>query len=125
MTLAGFALKNATVTWWRSLTLGAFIFAIAFVMILFGSFSTAVKERIDNVIVRGLTAHIQFRSDKSAEQDMVEFYSGGWNDIATLPASTVCAITGIVGTRPRGPGSVPRVRRAYPSCTGPSASSPC
>ena len=112
MTLPGFALKNATVTWWRSLTLGAFIFAIAFVMTLFGSFSTAVKERVDNVIVGGLTGHIQVRSDKSQEQDIVEFYSAGWDDIATLPASTVGAVMGIVRDLMPGARLVTRARRS-------------
>jgi putative ABC transport system permease protein len=112
MTLAGLALKNATVTWWRSLTLGAFILAIAFVMTLFGSFSTAVKERVDNVIVGGLTGHIQVRSDKSQEQDIVEFYSAGWDDIATLPASTVGAVTRIVRDLMPGARLVTRARRS-------------
>jgi putative ABC transport system permease protein len=112
MTLPGFALKNATVTWWRSLTLGAFIFAIAFVMTLFGSFSTAVKERVDNVVVGGLTGHIQVRSDKSQEQDIVEFYNAGWDDIATLPASTVGVVTGFVRDLMPGARLVTRARRS-------------
>jgi putative ABC transport system permease protein len=112
MTLTGFAMKNATKTWWRSLTLGAFIFAIAFVMVLFGSFGSAVKDRVDNVIVRGLTGHVQVRSDKSLEQDMVEQYGAGWDDIAVLPAATVGTVSRIVKAAAPDARLTQRVRRS-------------
>ena len=92
MTLAGFVVRSATAAWWRSLTLAAFISAIAFLMVVFASFSAAVRDKVDNVVVRGLTGHIQFHSDKNAEQDMVTLYDPGWDDIDVLPAAAASVV---------------------------------
>jgi putative ABC transport system permease protein len=112
VTLIGFTLKNATVVWWRSLTLGAFLFCIALVMVLFDSMSLAVKQRVDNVIVRGLTGHIQIRPEKSAQTDMVEMYNTGWDDIAVLAAPTANAVRRIVEERLPDAVLTPRVRHS-------------
>lgn len=92
MNLISFSVKNATVKWWRSLTLGFLIFAATLVMVIAGSFISAIKHKVENVILQGFTGHIQIRSDKSQEGDMVEQYNKGWDAIQPLRPASVASI---------------------------------
>ena len=96
MRLFAFSFKNATVNRWRSITLGFFIFAVSFVMILSNSFILAAKNKVEQVISKGLTGHIQIRSDQSMEGDMVAQYSQGWDALEPLSTKTVGDITQII-----------------------------
>lgn len=89
MNLLRLAFKNATVKWWRSLTLGLFIFAISFVIIIANSFISAIQSKVENVIVQGISGHIQIRSDRSFEGDMVEQYNKDWNALKPLSPATI------------------------------------
>ncbi|MCL6590117.1 MAG: FtsX-like permease family protein [Firmicutes bacterium] len=92
MNLITFSLKSAAVKWWRSLTLGFLILAAAFIIISAGSFITAIRHKVENVIIRGVTGHIQIRSENSREGDMVEQYNKGWDAIQPMNPITVAAI---------------------------------
>lgn len=83
------ALKNATVKWWRSLTLGFFIFSVSLVMVLCSSFILAAKSRVENVITNGITGNIEIRSDKTMEGDMVAQYSQGWDALKPIDRATI------------------------------------
>lgn len=112
MTLPGFALRNATAAWWRSLTLGLFLFVAVFTAVVAGSLGMAIRDRVDGVLDRGLTGHIQVRSDRTLEADMVEQYDAGWDDIAVLPPGAAAAVLELAGSRIPGAVVVPRVRRS-------------
>lgn len=89
MNFATLVFRNVTVKWWRSLTLGVLIFAVGLVMVLFSSLTEAVKDKVDKVILQGITGHLQIRSDQSMEGDMVEQYQKGWDALKPLsPAVT-------------------------------------
>ncbi len=96
MNLIIFSLKNAASKWWRSLTLGFFILSVSLVMVISGSFILAIKNKINNVIVNGITGRIQIRSNDSMEGDMAEQYNKAWDTIKSLQSSTIRKITGIL-----------------------------
>jgi ABC-type lipoprotein release transport system permease subunit len=85
-------LKNAYVKWWRSLTLGVFILIIASCMVLFNSFTRAVTKNSESAVVNSVTGHIQIRSDRCRESDMVAQYNQGWDALDPLPAPTVAVV---------------------------------
>jgi len=96
MKLFGLALKNVSVKWWRSLTLGFFIFCVTFVMIMSNSFILAAKKKVESVIQKGITGQIQIRSEKSIEGDMVSQYSMGWDALEPIKASNISAINEVL-----------------------------
>jgi ABC-type lipoprotein release transport system permease subunit len=96
MRLLALSLKNATVKWWRSLTLGLLIFLISFVMVLFNSFSLSIKSMVENVIIRGITGHIQIRSEKSFEADMVGQNNSGYNMLENISSPVVNSIKSVL-----------------------------
>lgn len=89
MSFLRLSFKNATVKWWRSLTLGLFIFAVSFVIIIANSFISAIQSKVENVIVQGISGHIQLRSDSSFEGDMVGQYNQGWDALKPLSPATI------------------------------------
>ncbi len=104
MNLLVLSFKNATVKWWRSLTLGFFIFSISFIMVLSDSVITAAKNKVENVITNGITGHVQIRSNQSMEGDMVVQYSQGWDALESLNPTIVNTISEIM-------------RKEYPDAT--------
>lgn len=96
MKLFSFSLKNATVKWWRSLTLGLLIFFISLAMIMFNSFNQAIQGNVQRAIINGVTGHIQLRSDQSYENDMVAQYNKGWDALTPLPADVVDKLDRII-----------------------------
>ena len=84
MRLLTLSLKNASVKWLRSLTLGLLIFLISIVMVLFNSFGLSIKSMVENVIIRGITGHVQIRSEKSFEADMVAQNNSGCDMLENL-----------------------------------------
>lgn len=92
MKLMGLSFKNATVKWWRTLTLGFFIFSVSFVMVISSSFVTAVKRKVENVVINGITGHIQIRSEGSMEGDMAVQYSQGWDALEPMGSSAIKGI---------------------------------
>lgn len=96
MKLANLSFKNATVKWWRSLTLGFFIFSVSIVMILSSSFITAAKNKVEKVVSNGVAGHIEIRSDRSAEGDMVAQYSQGWDALAPVSSRHIESIQGLL-----------------------------
>ncbi len=97
MKLIALACKNALFKWWRSLTLGLFVFFVCLSMILFASFSAGIRNKIENVISDGVTGHIQVRSDKSREGDMVVQQKTGWDDLVFIPPASYAAAETILG----------------------------
>ncbi len=91
MNLVLLAAKNALFKWWRSLTLGMFVFIVCLVMVLFSSFSAGIEKKIDNVISDGITGHLQVRSEKSMEGDMVVQEKTGWDDLVFIPPASYAA----------------------------------
>ena len=91
MKLLLLSVKNAIYTWWRSLTLALFVFFVCLSLLLFAAFSAGLTDRIDNVIADGVTGHIQIRSDKSREGDMVVQQKTGWDDLVYIPLSSLAA----------------------------------
>lgn len=81
--------KNATVKWWRSLTLGFFILAVSIVMVLSNAFITAARNKVDNVILKGMTGNIQIHSQGSMETDMATQYNQGWDSLKPIGTNTV------------------------------------
>jgi putative ABC transport system permease protein len=98
MRLLTLSLKNAFVKWWRSITLGLLIFFTSIVMILFSSFSLSIKSKVENVIIQGITGHIQIRPEKSFEADMVDQKSSGCDTLENLSSNMVSNIKSIVRT---------------------------
>lgn len=96
MKLALLSLKSAVVKFHRSITLGFFIFIVAFVMLVASAFISAARKKVENVIVDGFTGHIQIRSGGSREGDMVTQYSQGWDALKSIDAKTVHTIDGIL-----------------------------
>lgn len=84
--------KNATVKWWRSLTLGFFILSVSIVMVLSNAFITAAKNKVDNVILKGMTGNIQIHSQGSIETDMATQYSQGWDSLEPIGTKTITGI---------------------------------
>jgi len=99
MKLAGLSFKNATVKWWRSLTLGFFIFSVSFVMILSSSFIMAAKNKVENVVSNGIAGHMEIRSDQSTEGDMVAQYSLGWDALKPISSKSIESIRGLLNKK--------------------------
>ncbi|NLN64161.1 MAG: ABC transporter permease [Clostridiaceae bacterium] len=100
MKLAFLSLKSATVKLWRSVTLGFFIFMVAFVMLFANAFITAAKNKVENVILNGFTGHIQLRSAGSREGDMVVQYTPGWDLLKPVEPGTLHTIREILTQYP-------------------------
>ena len=96
MKLILFSIKNIMLRGGRTLIIGIFIFFTSFLMLFFYSFIGSVKEKIDNVIIQGITGHIQIRSDKSHEQDMAEVHNKNWSSISILNPEIVKKIKAAV-----------------------------
>jgi ABC-type lipoprotein release transport system permease subunit len=88
MKLLLLSLKNALFKWWRSLTLSLFVFFVCLSMFLFSAFAAGLRHRIDNVIADGITGHVQVRSDKTQEGDMVVQQKTGWDDLVFIPPAS-------------------------------------
>lgn len=100
MKLILLSFKNAVVKLWRSMTLGFFIFMVAFVMLLANSFITAARTKVENVILNGFTGHIQLRSKQSREGDMVVQYTPGWDVLKPVPVEIADTIDAILAQYP-------------------------
>lgn len=96
MKLANLSFKNATVKWWRSLTLGFFIFSVSMVMILSSSFILAAKNKVEKVVSNGVAGHMEIRSDRSTEGDMVSQYSQGWDALTPIRSQHIESIQGLL-----------------------------
>ena len=96
MNLMKLSFKNATVKWWRSLTLGFFILSVSIVMVLSSAFITAAKNKVDNVILKGMTGNIQIHSQGSMETDMATQYSQGWDSLDPMSVQTINDIGGVL-----------------------------
>ncbi len=100
MNLAVLSFKNARVKMWRSMTLGFFIFTVVFIMLISNSFITAARDKVGNVILKGFTGHIQLRSGKSMEGDMVVQYIQGWDALKPIDPETLKTIDEILSRFP-------------------------
>lgn len=112
MRLLGLSFKYATVKWWRSLTLGFFIFSVSFVMVISGSFITAARNKVDKVVTNGITGHIQIRSGQTMEGDMAVQYNPGWDALKPIDKETISAVTKIVNEKFSDVKLYPMVRRS-------------
>jgi putative ABC transport system permease protein len=84
MNISVLSFKNATGNIKRSLTLGFFIFAASFTLILSNIFVSTAKNKIENVITGGICGHIQLRSANSREQDMAAQYANKWDSLKPI-----------------------------------------
>lgn len=112
MRLLGLSFKNAAIKWWRSLTLGFFIFSVSFVMVIAGSFITAARNKVDKVVTNGITGHVQIRSDQTMEGDMAAQYNPGWDALKPLDDGTLPAIKEILKDKFSEAVQYPMVRRS-------------
>ena len=92
MNLLKLSFKNATIKWWRSVTLGFFILSVSMVMVLSSAFITAAKNKVDNVILKGMTGNIQIHSQGSMETDMATQYSQGWDSLEPMSTKAITDI---------------------------------
>lgn len=117
MRLLRLSLKNATIKWWRSLTLGFFIFSVSFVMIFSGAFILAARNKVGKVVTNGITGHVQLRSGETQEGDMVVQYSQGWDALEPIPGETVAILEDLVRRNFKGVETF-RLTRQYAYLTG-------
>lgn len=96
MNISVLSFKNATVNIMRSLTLGFFIFAASFILILSNIFVSTAKNKIENVITGGICGHIQLRSATSREQDMAAQYTNKWDSLKPIKPAMSSAVEKIV-----------------------------
>ncbi|RPJ07803.1 MAG: FtsX-like permease family protein [Spirochaetaceae bacterium] len=99
MNLLALTFKNIIGRWWRSFTMGFYVFIIALVMVLAGSLNQAVLNKTDDIIVHGFVSHIQIRSKASIEQDMVSMYTGGWDSLSPIPTDLFHRVISIINTQ--------------------------
>ncbi|MDP4090204.1 MAG: FtsX-like permease family protein [Bacillota bacterium] len=96
MKLFELSVKNASVKWWRSLTLGFFIFCVTFVLIMSNSFILSAKRKVESVVQNGITGQIEIRNQDSMEDDMAAQYSMGWDALKPIKASNISAVYSII-----------------------------
>jgi putative ABC transport system permease protein len=89
-------LKNAWVNYWRSITLGLFVFFIAVVMVVLQSFSASIKQQLAHAISDALIGHIQIRSYYTQENDMVQQFNTSWDSIELIQPLLVQRIHNIL-----------------------------
>ncbi len=99
MNISVLSLKSASVNIRRSLTLGFFIFAASFILILSNIFVSTAANKIENVITGGICGHIQLRSANSREQDMAAQYISKWDSLKPIEPALTSAIEKIVTDR--------------------------
>jgi putative ABC transport system permease protein len=87
MRLFSFPLRNVYSSWWRSLTLGAFIFFISFIFVFSNSFVNSVKNKMQGNVSNAVSGDIQIRPASSKEQDMVMIGSSNWDEVFSIPES--------------------------------------
>jgi putative ABC transport system permease protein len=96
MKLFSLSLKNIFVNWWRSLTLGSFIFLASFLLFVFNSFAGTIKVNIQNALINSLTGHIQIRAGYTTEEDMFSM-KGNWGEISYLEAEQISQVEKVLG----------------------------
>lgn len=96
MKLLTIALKNITVNWWRTVTLGIFIFVISFILIFFSSFVVTMQNNMQDTIINSLVGHIQIRPWNSNEEDMAGIMRYSWDDIEPLEKDLSDAVIKII-----------------------------
>lgn len=74
MKLLNLSLKNIFNNWWRSLTLGIFIFIVSFILVFFNSSVTTMKNNMENTLINALTGDVLVRPSKAS------------NDVFTIDA---------------------------------------
>jgi putative ABC transport system permease protein len=89
MRLASLPFKSAIVSWWRSLTLGTFVFILCFSLVFFQSVTETADKTMENAVTDCLTGHIQARPQITTEKDMADVMKTSWEALPSfLPRET-------------------------------------
>jgi putative ABC transport system permease protein len=80
--------KNVTVNWWRSMTLGSFIFLATFMLMFFNSFINTMEDNLHAALSNALTGDVQIRPGNTTEDDMFSL-KGSFDKISYLTKDQV------------------------------------
>ncbi len=110
MKLLMFALKNALRSWWRTIIFGIFIFLISFIAIFVGSFSSTIRNQMEDAIINGLSGHLQIRAGNSENDDFAQQLKSRWKGAAYLDAEQQKRVENVLQSRLDSVVVTPRVR---------------
>ncbi|HBI55484.1 MAG TPA: hypothetical protein DG577_10420 [Firmicutes bacterium] len=98
MRLLSIALKNIAGNWWRSLSLGLFVFLTSFILIVFNSLFMTVTGNMQDALINSLTGHVQIRSEFTEEEDMLAMKTS-WTELHFLSCSDLEGITAVLNSK--------------------------
>jgi len=111
MRLLRLCLKNILHNKTRAFTLGTFVLAIAFMIVMAGAFSTTVRTSMQEMIVASVTGHVQLRPAANPEKDMFAF-DNNWETTSkyAISGETLGKVEAAAAKLYPGAQLVPRVR---------------
>ncbi len=111
MSIFGLCMKNIFHNKARALTLGIFVLAIAFMIVMSNAFSFTVREGMQDLVISSATGHVQFRPVSNPEKDMLSV-ENPWEGAGKylISAETLRILQDLVSQRVPGAVLVPRIR---------------